>query len=653
MKVVNIWTRSLTIRLASYVFLLSLVALTLVSSISFWQARAALEDAAFERLRVITDEKAYDIDRWLGHQRQIVELLATAHETRNAGMVLLNNPTASAGDHAYSMAFNTEQRIAHAYDTIDTYFTSIRTQNPDLLEIFVLTNPGGEVVFSTNSVNEGIFQVDARYFNEGRQHTFVHPVYPSPVLNRPVITIATPLVDPAGATQGVLAAHINLDRLDQIMADQTGLGATGETYLVDQYNEFVSSERFGTQEFPRGVHSIGISAGLEGATGTADYANYADEPVLGSYTWLEEQQLVLLTEMQQTEAFAPARQLAGTMFVGGLFTTGLLAVCVVLLAHQITRPIAALKQSATRIAQGDLTQRVAVGARDEIGTLAHSFNQMTECLEGLYDEIQQSEEQFRLLIENVSDIILIIDQTGEIRYESPSVSSELGYASGSLYRQPIEQYVHPDDISQFNAMLTQGQQTPDTVLSLTFQLRHADGSWRRLESRGKYLSQTTQGAGMVLNARDVTEREAANVERARLQDEVIHMQAATLREMSTPLIPIADRVVIMPLIGAIDTQRAQQIMDTLLEGIAQHQAHVAILDITGVPVVDTQVAQMLIQAAQAVKLLGARVMLTGIQPQIAQTLVSLGIDLGGIITRSSLQAGIADALQTRPSQNIG
>ncbi|MFP4436273.1 MAG: STAS domain-containing protein [Chloroflexaceae bacterium] len=85
-------------------------------------------------------------------------------------------------------------------------------------------------------------------------------------------------------------------------------------------------------------------------------------------------------------------------------------------------------------------------------------------------------------------------------------------------------------------------------------------------------------------------------------------------------------------------------MEALLEGVAQHQAGLVILDITGVQVVDTQVAKALIQVAQAVKLLGAQVMLTGIQPQIAQTLVHLGVELEGIITRGSLQAGIATAL---------
>jgi anti-anti-sigma regulatory factor len=141
----------------------------------------------------------------------------------------------------------------------------------------------------------------------------------------------------------------------------------------------------------------------------------------------------------------------------------------------------------------------------------------------------------------------------------------------------------------------------------------------------------------------LAEREQVQMEQARFQEEVIRLQATALAELSTPLIPISERVVVMPLIGSLDSQRAQQVLDTLLHGIAGSGAQVAILDITGVPVVDTQVANMLIRAAQSVRLLGAQVILTGIRPEVAQTLVGLGTDLGGIITRSSLQSGIAFA----------
>src|SRR5262245_13789464 len=101
----------------------------------------------------------------------------------------------------------------------------------------------------------------------------------------------------------------------------------------------------------------------------------------------------------------------------------------------------------------------------------------------------------------------------------------------------------------------------------------------------------------------------------------------------------------MPLIGVVDSRRAQQVLEPLTAGIAISNAVVAILDITGVSVVDTQVANALIRAAQAVKLLGAQVMLTGIRPEVSQTLVGLGVDLSTIITRSTLQSGIALALQ--------
>ncbi len=144
--------------------------------------------------------------------------------------------------------------------------------------------------------------------------------------------------------------------------------------------------------------------------------------------------------------------------------------------------------------------------------------------------------------------------------------------------------------------------------------------------------------------RDLRELKRQEAERTALQQRIIDAQRDALRELSSPLIPITDEVVIMPLIGTIDSRRAQQVMEALLDGIAQHQANLAIIDITGVSIVDTQVAHALISAAQAVKLLGAQVMLTGIQPQIAQTLVHLGVDLSSILTRGSLQAGIATAL---------
>jgi len=144
---------------------------------------------------------------------------------------------------------------------------------------------------------------------------------------------------------------------------------------------------------------------------------------------------------------------------------------------------------------------------------------------------------------------------------------------------------------------------------------------------------------------DITARKQAEAEAQRLQEEIIRVQSETLRALSTPLLPIADGVVVMPLIGNFNAERAQQVLETLLAGVVEHQASMVIMDVTGVPIIDTHVANGLVQAAQAVRLLGAQTILTGIQPAIARTLVDIGADLGDVVTRSTLQSGIAHALR--------
>lgn len=143
---------------------------------------------------------------------------------------------------------------------------------------------------------------------------------------------------------------------------------------------------------------------------------------------------------------------------------------------------------------------------------------------------------------------------------------------------------------------------------------------------------------------DVTERAQTQAARAIMQIQLQNAQQQAMQRVTTPLIPIADRIVAMPLVGTIDSVRAQQAMQSLLEGVAAYHATIAVLDITGLTVVDSEVTQTLMRMVQAVKLLGAQVVLTGIQPHVAEMLVYLGVDLSGVITRSTLQDGVAYAL---------
>lgn len=149
---------------------------------------------------------------------------------------------------------------------------------------------------------------------------------------------------------------------------------------------------------------------------------------------------------------------------------------------------------------------------------------------------------------------------------------------------------------------------------------------------------------------DITNRKRAETDLLRQQrlvseqqDHIIRMQQAALAELSTPLIPISDSVLVMPLIGAVDTVRASNILEALLQGVSDHRPKAVIIDITGVAAVDSQVASGLVQAAQAVRLLGATAIITGIRPDVAQTLVSLGIQLNNFKSFGTLQDGIAYA----------
>lgn len=128
-------------------------------------------------------------------------------------------------------------------------------------------------------------------------------------------------------------------------------------------------------------------------------------------------------------------------------------------------------------------------------------------------------------------------------------------------------------------------------------------------------------------------------------EKTVAMQKVALQELSAPLIPVFENITVMPLVGTIDTERAKKIMENLLNGVVKHRSEVVLIDITGVPVVDTMVAHHIIQASEAVRLVGAKCLLVGIRPEIAQTIVNLGIDLNQVITKNTLQKGIQTALE--------
>lgn len=272
-------------------------------------------------------------------------------------------------------------------------------------------------------------------------------------------------------------------------------------------------------------------------------------------------------------------------------------------------------------------------------------------VERLHEQVERA-TIFRSLAEGANDMIVMNDLSGTITYANSAAARLLAVERAEdLVGQPYMRFVSAQDHGAINQqmaalrakkepwkgaytlMTTAGEHVP--VVSSSIPLFGTDG--------------TLIGTGGI--ARDERERLALIESLRQSNDDQRHM-LELLRQLSTPLVPVMDGILVMPIVGDVDTRRASQIMETLLDGVSRAAADTIILDITGVPLVDTGVANALIQAARAVRLLGAEALLVGITPEVAQTLVGLGADLRELVTRGDLRSGIMYALRRRGYQIV-
>jgi rsbT co-antagonist protein RsbR len=184
----------------------------------------------------------------------------------------------------------------------------------------------------------------------------------------------------------------------------------------------------------------------------------------------------------------------------------------------------------------------------------------------------------------------------------------------------------------------QGLTSSEGILGAMLALR--DAYWRSLS--GRYLEEPDRLAAALKVFEPVANRILVMVTMAfgAEKERVLHLQQEAIRELSTPVLRVRDRLLILPIIGLIDTDRARQLTEQLLTAIRQFRAMVVVMDITGVGAVDSKVANHLIQTIEAARLLGTDVVVTGVSPAIAQTIVTVGVDLSRIQTVGDLQGGI-------------
>jgi PAS domain S-box-containing protein len=250
-----------------------------------------------------------------------------------------------------------------------------------------------------------------------------------------------------------------------------------------------------------------------------------------------------------------------------------------------------------------------------------------------------SQELLQLLVDSVRDYaIIFLDPEGNVLTWNAAARRLKGWTSEEMIGQHFSRFYPPEDVQKGKTEMELRLAAQDG--------RFEDEGWRVRKDGTRFWANVVitalrdkdgklRGFGKV--TRDLSER--------RLAEERIKKQAHEIFEMAVvPVVQVWEGIVLVPLIGTLDSQRTQQLMERLLHRVAETGSSVALLDITGVPTIDTQTAQHLIETVSAVRLLGAEVVLTGVRPAIAQALVHLGIDLSNVTTRPSLAGGLRMAL---------
>jgi signal transduction histidine kinase/CheY-like chemotaxis protein len=463
--------KRLLLQLVGYFSILSIVTVLLVAISANVRSRDALKRSVIDRLGVATSLKEYQVNQWVDNQRRDVILMTQLQD-------MIGNAEVAFSKDKGSPEFQA------AEESIKKLMKDLSAVKPNIRQISILNN-NGIVIISTNKEKEGKYQSlgnTTTYLTRDQSRVTIPNFYISAITGKAAMTFAAPLANKSGSRIGVVAVDLDLQGVDDIIRERTGLGASGETYLVGRLpskNILVSGADADNKELAKGIKSDGIDAAAKDQDGEGNYQSYKGIPVLGSYVWLENLNLALLAEMSQAEAFEPADRLARDILLIGLSSAGILLTAVYLIARRISQPILAIADAANQVSGGNFNSQAPVLTEDEIGILAISFNKMTLQLKAsgeqvadysrnLEQKVEQRTSEIKAIIDNMVDGLLVVNKDDQITQFNPAIAGMIGVSSSAITE--VQVYTEIFKAEEIINLVKSTRENPKQVFSEEFPL---------------------------------------------------------------------------------------------------------------------------------------------------------------------------------------
>ena len=468
---INLFKKRLLLQLVAYFSVLSIVTVLVVAVSANTRSRDALRKSVIDRLAVATSLKESQVNQWVDNQRRDVILMTQLPD------LIVNSEITFTKDRE-------SPEYKAAVDALQKFMADVSTVKPNIRQISILTNNGITIV-STDKQKEGKYQPlgnTTTYFTRDQSRVIVPNFYISPISGKAAMTFAAPLINKSGDRIGVVAVDLDLQGVDDIIRERTGLGASGETYLVGRLttkNVLISGAGADNQQLAKDIKSEGISAAALGKDGEGLYKNYKTIPVLGSYIWIDNLNLALLAEISQSEAFEPADRLARDILLIGLSSAGILLTAVYLIARRISQPILAIADAANQVSGGNLNSQAPVLTEDEIGILAIAFNQMTSQLKAsgeqladysrtLEQKVEQRTSEIKAIIDNMVDGLVVVNSEDQVTQFNPALAGMIGISSKAISK--AASYKEIFKAEEITNLVINTRENPKQVFSEEFSL---------------------------------------------------------------------------------------------------------------------------------------------------------------------------------------